>query len=158
MGNLTIEYNELKSYPKCPDNILFYLENNDLSEEKKDWFYEAMKSDPLRYTFDGGLRVMRAKGKTIEVIVIPIDDPLKDIPYVTFFKSEHGNFHLGRSAADKDDYALLIKLNEGDYKYFQDDHFFLAINVSYMDDKKEMYTLYIAKKDNNNEPPRAQQD
>ena len=148
----------LASYSGCPDNVTFYLQDIDaITPDKHDWFYDAMKSDRLRFTFDGGLRALRVKGKHNEILVIPVDNPLEDIPDVTFFKSEHGNYHLGRSIADKDDYKLLIKLNKGDYKYFQDDFFFLAIRVSTKDEKKD-YTLYVSKKEHTGNPPRAQQD
>ena len=148
----------LKPYSGCPEGFYFMLEDESVSDDKKLWFEDAMKTDKMHYMFDGGLRCLRTKGKITRIVVCPIDDPLTEIPNITLYLSEHNNYHTGRSEKDKNDYILLRKLNLGDYKYFQDRRYFLAIRQIFTDSLADTFALYIAKKNKSEEPPRAQQD
>ena len=151
-------YQKIKGYSECPDDIDFYIDAKTVNKENMLWFEQAMEDIRLMYTLDGGLRTLRSKGKTMEIAIIPVANPLSDIPDVTYYISEHGNYHLGRSAADRNDYYLLRSHNRGDYHHYQNSQFFLAIRNIFRSNKLDIYTLYISKKAPSSEPPRAQQD
>ena len=116
-----------------------------------------MQSDKLRYQFDGAIRTLVQKGEEAIVYVRLIKNPLVDITDAHFFLSEHGNYHIGDHTGERMSHKDIVKYNLGNYSYYQDENYFLAIRKLFEEAGKETYVLFIARKKPTNER-RAQQD
>lgn len=137
------KYSRIPKYDECPERIEFFCQKDSTAKSK---FIEAMKSDKLRYQFDGAIRTLIQKGEQGIVYVRPINNPLKDITDAHFFLSAHNNYHIGEFAGERFNHSDIVKYNLGNYSYFQDEKYFLAIKKLYVEEEKEIYVLYINKK------------
>ncbi|MBR6252834.1 MAG: hypothetical protein IKR04_03235 [Clostridia bacterium] len=149
-----MRFSKIQKYPECPARITFLCSRDSIAKEK---FPEAMKSDKLRFQFDGAIRTLVQKGEEAEVYVRMVRNPLTDIKDAHFFLSEHGNYHIGDHTGERFTHRDIYKYNLGNYSYYQDEYYFLAIKKLYEENGLETYELLVTKKKPSNEK-RAQQD
>ena len=142
-------------YLECPERITFLCKPRTVAKE---WFVDALSMDKLRYQVDGALRALILKGKTADIFVQSIKNPLTDVKDAQFYLSDHNNYHIGNRAGEHLTTSELLKLNLGNYRYYQDERYFLAIRMMYEECGKETYLLYISKKKPHPSEARAEQD
>lgn len=124
--------------------------------EKVSYFQQAMKYDDLKWTLLGSTAALITKGHEGVVNVVDVLSPAL-ITGANFYCSEHGNWHVGTGG--KDSVTELQELNAGNYSYFQNRHFFLAITKMEEKNGYDQLLLFIHKKpEPDNNEPRAQQD
>ena len=120
------------------------------------WFQQAMRYVILRWTLLGSLSTLLTKGQEGVVYVVDILTP-KLIPGASFWCSIHGNWHIGTESGNNTNEELL-SLNCGNYSYFQNEFFFIAICEMNKNDNVKQFLMYIHKKPHVVRKPRAQQD
>ena len=126
---------------KCPEEI--------------SWFQQAMLHNDLHWTLLGSLSTLLTKGQEGIVNIVDVLTPVL-IPGANFWCSIHGNWHIGTESGNNTNEELL-SLNCGNYSYFQNKYFFIAICEMDEKDGIKQLLMYIHKKPIIHEP-RAQQD
>lgn len=124
------------------------------------WLEESMKSDVLRWTFNGGLRTLIPLGHNSIVYVVDTISPAV-IPGINLYRSERGNWHCGTVSGAKHSSEELREMNAGNYSYYQDANYFLCIRKleEVCEDGTENFILYVHKKPPlPDAKPRAEQD
>ena len=141
---------ESKTLQDFPDRIKFiYCYDRKQIRQQTFWLYGAITGTSLKWTLYGSLISLCPHGRIGEVEVVDVDSPT-EIPNFPCYKSERGNWHLGKSETERLKTKEIRKFNPYRYSYFQDADYFYAIRKMRKrkndGEKLDRFLLFIHKK------------